>query len=343
MPDDKPISDAKPDAASSAASDAAAQQDDKEVLDSSTKNGEKEKTLGEIVEEAAKASTAAQAVEEPPPGTKEEDAEDKVVEKEPDDKAEASKSDENADEALPFHKHPRFQEVIKERDTAKDEVEKLRPQAKNAEEIQSYCHKNSITAEEFNSALEIAALLHKDPKAARARLNEYVETIDVALGDRLPGDLQKKVDDGVVDLDSAKEIAQARMRSKNAEWSAKTAEQRLAETRAQGMTDAVNSWEASKRKTDPDYDKKYELLRDRFVFLRATQPPATSVEAVALAEQAYVYVNKTLSGFSPKPSTRKPLTTQGSSTKGEADFVMNDIDKDLPTLVNRVVAKHSRA
>lgn len=336
--------DANTEAASSPASEAAAQPDVKPSAPSPEKG---EKTLSEVVETAAKESLDANVSEKSSPDKKEEPAAEKEVEKEePDKPAEAEKAEDKAetdDESLPFHKHPRFQEVIKERDTAKQEAEELKPQAQRLKSIDSYCQQNGITNEEFSSALEIAALLHKDPKAARQRLNEYVENIDVALGDKLPSDLQKKIDDGVIDIETAKEVASARAKTRTADWQVKSTQQRFQEMQAQSMTDAVNSWEANKRVSDPDYAKKFEMLRDRSSFLYATKRPSTPQEAVALAEEAYVYVNKMLSSFVPKPPAKKALTTNGSSTKSEPDFVLNDLEKDLPTLVNRIASQHSRA
>jgi len=321
--------------------------DVKDTTESSNVEKAEEKTLEQVVEDAAKASVEQQAKLPTQAETKEE-PEDEVEDKENEDASSKTETTETQDKGqtqeekdalLPFGKHPRFQELVKEKNEYAEEVKKLKPEVERVKSIDEYCQKNGITEQEFTDALNIVALLKKDPRAARTKLNEFVETIDVTLGDRLPSDVQKKVDDGIIDLESAKELAQARLKARSGEFQAKSAEQRYAEEQNRIKVEAITSWQASKQAGDPDFQKKYDLIQDRFVFLLNTKPPQTPAQAVALAEESYKYVNEKLGLFVPKPKAKKALTTNGSSIQKDEEFVMKSLD-DIGKVVDLVMAKH---
>jgi len=343
MPDDKTNLDVKSGTESSTESGA------KGTTESPTEE-KGEQTLEQVVEDAAKASVERQSKEPLKPETKEEtkpegedpdeEDEDALAKVKLEETKVEEQTQEDKDSELPFNTHPRFQELVKQKNEFAQQVESLKPQVERVKTLDKYCQDNGITEQEFHDALNIVALLKKDPRAARSKLNEFVETIDVTLGDRLPVDIQKKVDDGVIDLESAKELAQARLSSRNSQWQVKTSEQRHAEEQNRLKVEAITSWQASKQSSDPDFQKKFDLIQDRFVFLINTEPPQTAQQAVALAEKAYKFVNDKLGMFVPKPKAKKVLTTNGSSSHKEADdFVMKSLD-DVGKVVDLIVAKH---
>src|SRR6266536_1723186 len=191
------------------------------------------------------------------------------------------------DKSLPFHKHPRFQELTKERSAFKKEVEQLKPLADQAVALSEYCHKNGISNAEFQSAMHIAALLHSDPAKALTELSSYVDVLEQSLGNKLPGDLQKEVDDGTLSLERAKELTKARLANQGLEQRGKQSEAQAAQAAQVAITTAVNSWDAQKRASDPIYDRKYPLIEKAFLAACSMNPPRTPQEAITLAERAY--------------------------------------------------------
>jgi hypothetical protein len=309
------------------------------------------KTLADVVREtAAKSKTESSTVE-----TEEEPSTEAVDKTEPDDEKETEEKSEDEekppevavvdekDKSLPFHKHPRFQELTKERLAFKKEVEELKPMAEQAKALSEYCHKNSISNAEFQSAMHIAAMLHSDPAKALTELQSYVDVLEQTLGSKLPSDLQKEVDDGMLSLERAKELTKARLANQGLEQRGKQSEAQAAQAAQTAITSAVNSWDAQKRASDPIYDKKYPLIEKAFLAACSMTPPRSPQEAITLAERAYAEVNAALGSFTPKPPKRKVLTTNGSVTKSVITIdPKEDFRTALPKIVRKVVQDHTK-
>lgn len=356
MPDDTDTLDAETDVTTSDAESSTAQDvKDKDKAAPSADKDDK-KTLADVVKDVVDKHKSESSTDEGEESDEEGDAQtesdaDKSDEKDEqkekkDDKKEDKKDDvplDEKDKALPFHNHPRFREVIKERATFKQEAETLRPAAQRAQAIDQYCQKHGISDEEFNSAIQLTALLHTDPAKALDALRSYVDTLEVSLGNKLPTDLQKEVDDGTLSLERAKELTNARIKNQGLEHTTKKSEAQIAQERSNAITTAVNSWDAQKRASDTAYDKKYPLIEKSFIALCTMTPPKTPQEAIALAEKAYTEVNTALGSFIPKPPARKVLKTNGSVTKGVIDIKPGmNLKEALPLIVRKVLAEHTR-
>jgi len=307
------------------------------------------RTLADVVKEAAAKSTSASSTEEEkeastetvdktdPDKTKEDESEEKETESQ--EKVEVPV--EEKDKALPFHKHPRFQEVIKERATFKQKMDELTPVAQRAQAIDDYCQKHGVTNEEFNSAVEMAALLRTNPTKGLEALRGYVDALEVSLGNKLPTDLQKDVDEGTLSLDRAKELTAARIKSQGLEHTSKRTEAQVAQERQANITTAVNSWDQQKRTSDVAYDKKYPLIEKAFIAACSMTPPRTPQEAIQLAEKAYAEVNTALGTLTPKPQKRKVLQTNGSVAKGVITIEPGmSLKQALPLIARKIVSEH---
>src|SRR6266704_2912552 len=123
---------------------------------------------------------------------------EKVDEKAEDEKGEAA-TGEQATEAEP-EKGPipyeRFEEVNTKYQQANEELERVKPLAEHHQKIVEYCTANNITQEQFSNLLEIQRLLNTEPEKALAKILPIVEAVQGFVGDRLPPDLQTKVDTG---------------------------------------------------------------------------------------------------------------------------------------------------
>ncbi len=271
----------------------------------------------------------AEAAEAKPDGEQKADGEDK-------DKAD------DPDKDLPFHNHPRWKEVVAERDKFKARAEELEPVAKEAEqlkqhatgyqEINNYLASNNLNADDFTNGLNIMALMKNSPQEALKALEPYYHALERVTGKVLPDDIKKQVDDGTIDEQTGYSIAQERARAEQLaqqnqrlqqtehyrrqqeDQSRQRQEQQAA---MQPLVKAAESWEQEWQKNDPDYNKLVDMVRLRVSELvqGQKQPPQTPEEVQKVCEQAktdvYGYLNKVM----PQKTAQKPLP-DGAGTGG---------------------------
>lgn len=310
---------ANPDAAASTAPDA----DANKTAGSSGADEDAKKTLLEVVHDAVKegegaSSTLAKKEGETAgaEGAKEGEVEPKKegeVELTEAQKAQQVEDDKRLD------KHPRFQQVIRQ-------AQALKPLAEEYQKIQSFMTETGLTPKNVADGYQIMAALRNDPAKALEMLTPIMENLRKFAGDILPPDLQKKVDDGLLDEESARETA--KLRHQTAFQGTQTAEQKEKTEREQEqariveqnrvMGNAITEWEAAKRVSDPDYAKK-EALIDRFTkaALQEKGQPANPKEAVELMDGVYAEVNKHFKEFAP---VKKPIE-KGPGSEGSSSSV----------------------
>lgn len=256
-----------------------------------------------------------------------------------------TEGDEVADEKLPpFHEHPRWKEVIKERDALATKVEETKPLVERATQISDYCHQYGVSDQQLNEAIEIAALLVNDPLSARQRLKPIMDVLDGYSGDKLPDDLQQAVTDGTLDPKYAKELAQARNGRTVQQRKVGIAEQNASQSSISAVQTALNAWDLAHRKIDPDFqpktkgavDGKYELFRDKLMSMVSTRPVRSPQEAISFAEEALEAVNKTLERFTAR---RKPVS-KVLPTNGSSSTATKPAPKTLLDVARQVIAKH---
>ena len=208
--------------------------------------------------------------------------------------------DKPEDEKLPFHKEPRFQELVKEKNDYKQQLEAVKPQVERVKVLDSYIAQHNIQPAQLQSALEYLRLLNSNPAEAYKMLKPTYEQLSQFTGDILPEDLQDRVAAGTLDAELAKEIAQSRgskqWQSAQQQMQGATQLQR-AEMAIQGSIDA---WASATMAKDPDLkpkaqgavDGKWEYVDMKLRSLRQQNPPKTPQEAITLTEQAYAEANK---------------------------------------------------
>lgn len=263
------------------------------------------------------------------------------------------------EEPVPYK---RFHEVVEQRTQAEEKLKVYEPQIQNYNNITRFCEENQITADQFDEALRVQALLNTNPEEALKKLLPLVEALQGYAGDKLPEDLQKKVDAGKIELDDAREIAQLRAKSqfsaKMSERNGKVAMERQQAELQQKMEVEASKWETTKRSSDPDYkpkakesdpDGKWELVRDRYMAMINQRsvvdgrtvfvnPVNTPQEMVALLEKAYLSINGTFTNLRPKkPATRKSLSSNGSSSVNESGSI--EEAPDMKTAIARGMKK----
>jgi hypothetical protein len=218
------------------------------------------------------------------------------------------------DEKVPFHKHPRWQEMIRERDSFKDEASQYR-------QITGYMSQNQLSNDEVAKGFEIMALMKNDPLRAREMLLQYTRALDEYAGVILPEDLSKKVDEGAIDEAAAQELA----RTRNEALANRARYEQLAQTQQvqhqQAAQEAIQrevfGWEETIKQRDVDYAAKQNLVLDRARTYLTQGQPRTPQEAVAIVERAYADVNETLKGFAPRRQPVRAVSSTSSTTNSQ--------------------------
>ena len=277
---------------------------------------------------------------EPEPEEDSSTPEAEAEEAEPEAKAE---EDADPDADVPFHKHPRWQEMKAERDSFKADAETYRS-------MTSFMQQSNLSSEEVASGFDIMALMKS---ATMGNLEHARQMFDWAaqvqaaygemLGEQLPDDLRQKVEDGLVDEDVAKELSRERakartlenLRTQEEERANQTREQEAAQARQTEMANAVEAWEAEIRAKDADYaTKKAKLVetQTRALMQQRGAPPANVEEAVSLVKQAYAEVNEMLKPLMPKP---RPMTPSPTGMSARVTTEPKSFAEAIRSAVNR--------
>jgi len=238
---------------------------------------------------------------------------------------------EEQDKQLPFHQHPRFQELIKESRELKTIKEQLPVIQRDAEEyrgIERYMEANGLTAPEVARGYEIMAAIKNDPVKARELLAEVWQNLSTFTGDVLPQDLQQEVEEGKLTAERAKEIAALRHQSRFQEGRSQQSQQQLQQQEEQQRLQQSNnmlnstavSWEGQKRQTDPDYAEKADLVIDRVMAVVAQQgKPQTPEAAKKILDDAYAFINERFKRFAPRRAPVAPASSAASAPAATAE------------------------
>ncbi len=225
--------------------------------------------------------------------------------------------------AAPKGLRRRFQQVRNQNARLKEQVATVQPAAQQYEKLQSFLASNHLDARSAANALRIAALLQGanegrvDPAGVIEELMPLVDQLKSLSGDVLPDDVKKRLDEGVIDDDTAKELAQRRAREvltqRRASTETRELNTQLQQTKAQQIYAAVQAWESAVRARDPDFAKKAKLVATTADSLRMKRygvngmPPSVE-QAHALAQEAYDLVTREMAAALPQPAAvRAPL------------------------------------
>lgn len=223
---------------------------------------------------------------------------------------------------VPFNKHPRFRELVKEKNAYKAKLAEYEPDAQQYREIQSFMEKAQLSAEEVAEGLMLMAEMKSgDPVKAYEALTRKVETLALASGKKLPADLEQRIEQGYVDRETAESLYQQQVAAQRQAAQAQAQlEQRTrkdAQAQVQAIAGAVATWESATRAGDPDFDLKADFVKDRVrAHMAAHGMPKSAEEALQISRQAYEAVTQTLQrARGPKPAMRPAV---GGKVNGSA-------------------------
>jgi len=288
--------------------------------DENLETGQQAETADNQDDEAS--PDALQEESEEPEQDEQKESEDETVVEAESEEDEGEKTEEESDANLPFGKHPRFKQIIRERNEYRNMAEEYRPHAEEFQKIESFMERNQLTNEEVAQGFQIMALMKHDPFAAREQLMRHLQVLDQVTGHSgLPQDLQQEVQQGYITEARAREIANLRSRSQFDQQRSALAQQQ-AEEREQAQRQkaaveaqrtALNNWEADVSKRDPDYASMKQWVAKELHFLAAQQRPQTPEQAVQLAKQAYGNVKDGLRRMRPQRQAIRPGPSSGNT------------------------------
>jgi len=230
--------------------------------------------------------------------------------------AEKPETPEEAEKPPPFHKHPRWQSMVAERDGFRAEAEGLRENAGRFEQIQAYQTRYELSNEEVAEGYKIMALMRQDPAGAYAALQPYISRLEEFMGVTLPEDLAEDVERGAITGERAAELAAARSRAtfsqgREAATRARVERQSQYETvsrAAAAVGSAVEGWVNSWRGSDPDFDAKHGPVHDRIeVLISRAEKSGQAITpdgALAMCKQAKIDVDAQVKALTPKGKAR---------------------------------------
>lgn len=208
------------------------------------------------------------------------------------------KQDDENYEDVPFHKHPRFQHLLRKSKTFEQDAIRY-------QNVQSFLDQNGLSSEEASDALVTASLAKTNPAECWRLIKPWVQNLLIAAGEVLPDDLQKRVQAGELSQEAALEVSRsnAAVQSMRAAQSFREQQGERAQQReaASAVTGAAQSWEAERRARDPNFDAKVEPLMKEVAWLQAKEgKPSTPDGVKDQLQRAYKAVN---AGFvAPKPA-----------------------------------------
>lgn len=207
---------------------------------------------------------------------------------------------------VPFHKHPRFQQLLRQRNEFKDDAVRYR-------NVQDFLDRQGLPAEEAAELLTIGGLMKTNPQEAWKRMKPAIQNLLIAAGEVLPDDLRERVQRGELTPESAAEISRYRAKDQSAERQ-RTFEQQRQEQERQAnarteVQNAVARWEQDRRAKDPNFDAKFDAILEKVVFLQR-QEGVPDTQAGALEQLNWAYKAVALVQPAQRPRAR-PTNSSG--------------------------------
>jgi hypothetical protein len=245
---------------------------------------------------------------------------------------------------LPFHNHPRFKEVITQRNALRSELgeatERLRqyePDAQQWGNVREFMQHNNLSDQDVLDGFRMMALLRTSPIEGRAAMAQYLSEVDAALGLRLPDDLREEVEFGYISEERANELARARATTASYEAQAQANRQYVEQNQQQEavaalqtqLTTAAERWETARRARDPDFEAKADLIADRMRSIAQAErlQPSTPEQITALLDRAAADVTVHLKRFVPavrsmaRPTAASPATVAAPEPKSMREAI----------------------
>ena len=238
---------------------------------------------------------------------------------------------------VPFNKHPRFQEVLGKLKTAETDAQRYK-------NVETFISDNGLDGEEVKELIEVGGMMKVNPVEAWKRIQPVIQNLLIAAGEILPDDLKTQVQSGELSREAALNVSRARALSQSVDARRQFDEQRSERTQQQtarqAVLGAVSSWEAERKRRDPNFEAKMPDLEREIAWLQAKEgKPRTPEAAKAQLATAYDAVNKRFKTAGPSKQAIKPVNG------GQANGSTSGSEKPLSTLdlIRQEVSKRETA
>jgi hypothetical protein len=104
---------------------------------------------------------------------------------------------------VPFNKHPRFRQLLSERNANKGDAERYR-------QVDTFIRDNGMSAQEAADLLTVGAMAKTNPAKAWELARPWVENLLKAAGEVLSPELQQAVQEGRMTQEAAYEVSRSR-------------------------------------------------------------------------------------------------------------------------------------
>lgn len=206
---------------------------------------------------------------------------------------------------VPFNKHPRFQELLRQRNDFKVDAERY-------QNVQGFLDQNGLAADEAANLLLIGGLMKTNPAEAWRMMRPTVQRILIAAGEVLPDDLKQLVDGGEMSAAAALEVSRSRAQSQSYTAQRQFDQQRDQQHRQNENVAAINktisTWELGRRQRDPNFEAKLPAIQKEIAWLQATEGKPNTPEGVQAqlnkAYEAVASVSATPAVNRQKPAIR---------------------------------------
>lgn len=225
------------------------------------------------------------------------------------------------------HLNARAKKAERKLSEYEQELETTRDSHERFNRLQTFVQENEIQPENVTLAFDaMARLSHGDHKGFLEAVMPWVEMAQQAVGQSLPQDLQRMVDDGEMTDVAAREVSKARIQSANTEAREKKMQAKDQErSKQQKTTDhlnkiakAVDAREAELKSSDPDYAHKAAAVKAYMEdVLSLGARPNTEEEAVTMLNKAYDYANSTVKK-KPAPRATPPSPSASTVSRGQS-------------------------
>jgi hypothetical protein len=190
---------------------------------------------------------------------------------------------------LPFHKHPRFKEVLTKLKTAETDATRYR-------NVETFIADQGLGAEEAADLLRIGGLMKTNPVEAWKIAKPTIQKLLIAAGEVLPDDLRQRRENGELTNDAALEISRSRAALQagqiHREFETSRTQTRQTQELGEAILSTVVSWEADRKVRDPHFEAKMPLIQKEVTWLQATKGrPNTPLAVQAQLEEAYKNVS----------------------------------------------------
>lgn len=218
--------------------------------------------------------------------------------------------------------------LLEQRRELRSQLEDVSPKAEQWDQVEKFREANGLSPEQLASAIQVAALMERDPVKAFEVIAPMVRSLADRAGYGLSDDLKEAVKTGEITHERALEVSRARAEAANAKAAqtrdAERAQQQTQTERQKQHVDTLTrfsqQWDAQQKATNPDW----HLMRDEVAHrvglrVKAEGLPKDVQTYQALLDDEVKTVKGFMSRLAPKPTpTRRQAVSDASTRSGDS-------------------------